>query len=270
MSHPKKTLEALGANALRAFSQNFLTSPHWADKLTQPVLTADVKAIWEIGPGLGALTEKLIANSKVPLRVYEIDRKLAANLRDVFPNLDLVEGDFLKTGPTQLPPEVVPLGLVSNLPYHISSAILFHLVEWGTDLKVAVLTFQREFAERLKAKVGDDSYAGLSVSAQYHFKMESLGILPKGAFYPEPSIDSEALVLTPKPVDKETGARFRQLVRLAFTRPRRKLGGNLREGFQTVFLEKAYEISGIDPNRRPETLSLAEFEKLFAALPVKA
>ncbi len=266
MSHPKKLLDALGANALKSFSQNFLTSPHWAEKLSGEVLNSGAAAIWEIGPGLGALTDLLVKQTKVPLQVFEIDRKLSARLREIYPDLALVEGDFLKTSPDELPAELVPLAILSNLPFHISSAIVFRIVDWGAAVKVAVLTFQKEFAERIKAKVGDDAYSGLSVNVQYHFEVESLGILPKGAFYPEPGVQSEALKLTPRQVPKEVAARFRAFVRLAFTRPRRKLGGNLRGGYSDEALQPAYVSTGIDPNRRPETLTLEEFQKLFAAL----
>lgn len=259
-------LDALGANALKSFSQNFLTSPHWAEKLTGEVLNSGANAIWEIGPGLGALTDLLVAKATVPLKVFEIDRKLAARLRETYPQLELVEGDFLKTAPAALPPESTPVAVLSNLPYHLSSAIVFRIVDWGSQVKVAVLTFQREFAERMKAKVGDDAYNGLSVNVQYHFEVESLGILPKGAFYPEPGVQSEALRLTPRQVDFQIAAQFRALVRQAFTRPRRKLSGNLKGAFPEALLQKAYASAAIDPNRRPETLSLDEFRLLFAEL----
>ncbi len=266
MSHPRKLLESLGANALKSFSQNFLTSPHWAEKLTGEVLSFPAKAIWEIGPGLGALTDILVEKSPVPLTVYEIDRKFAERIRTSYPTVTLVEGDFLKTAPDDLPEAICPVAILSNLPYHVSSAILFKIVEWGTNVSGAVLTFQKEFAQRVKAKVGDESYAGLSVSAQYHFEIESLGILPKGAFYPEPGVDSEALKITPRKVSLEEAARFRRFVRLAFTRPRRKLGSNLREGYSPEELTSAYAKTTIDPNRRPETLSVEEFSALFLAL----
>ena len=266
MSHPRKLLEALGANALKSFSQNFLTSPHWAERLTGEVLSFPAKAVWEIGPGLGALTDLLVKKSPVPVTVYEIDRKFSERLRTSYPSVTVVEGDFLKTSPDQIPQALCPIAILSNLPYHVSSAILFRIVDWGTNVSGAVLTFQKEFAQRVKANVGDDSYAGLSVSVQYHFEIESLGVLPKGAFYPEPSVDSEALKFTPRQVSLEEAARFRGLVRLAFTRPRRKLGSNLREGYSPERLTSAYDKSSIDPNRRPETLSVAEFKSLFSAL----
>lgn len=97
MAHPKELLARLDANARKSLSQNFLTSPHWAETLTAAVIEGEsAQAIWEIGPGLGALTQLLLKKAKVPVTLFEYDKKLSAFLREEYPGVDLIEGDVLK------------------------------------------------------------------------------------------------------------------------------------------------------------------------------
>lgn len=266
MPHPKQLLESLGASALKSLSQNFLTSPHWAEHLTRIVTDVPSDEIWEIGPGLGALTSVLLEKTPRTIRVFEADRKLAAYLRLQYPRLIVEEGDFLKADLAQIAPEAQKIAVLSNLPYHLSSPILFRLAEHKARFPRMVLTFQKEFAARLTAQPRTPDYGSLSIVAGIHFKIESLGVLPKGAFYPEPSIASEALVFEPREVPLSRAKELSFLVKTAFAHRRKKLTSNLRQAFPDAALEEVLGRLGFGPDTRAEELSRSDYEGLSASI----
>lgn len=263
MSHPRGILDALGAAARKSLSQNFLLSPHWADKLADHALAIPADAVWEIGPGLGALTRPLLARATSPVTLFEYDRKLAAYLRETFPGVDLVEGDVLDQ---DLAARSVGkrVSVLSNLPYHLSSAILFRLAEMPTPPVQLVLTFQREFAARVVALPRTPSYGAMSVLLQLQFEIQSLGIIPPGAFYPAPDVDSEGLLFRPRAAAIDP--LFRQLVRGAFQQRRKKLSSNLKRALPGARTEEALEKLGVDSNARPEELPPEQYRQLGLAL----
>lgn len=264
-NHPKSKLQTLDANARKSFSQNFLTSPHWVEKLALASLDPNAEVIWEVGPGLGAITKKLLEHAERPVILFEIDRKLAANLRTEHPDVALIEGDFLDT---DIVKEAAGkrISLLSNLPYHISTPILFLLLEHRAHFVRLVLTFQREVAERVRAKPRTPDYGALSVLVQSCFEVESLGVIPPGAFYPAPKVDSEGLILKPKPPTVVPYEKFRTLVKQAFLHRRKKLSSNISSlADKTVILE-ALKKMGHTENARPEELSPKEFESLAQQL----
>lgn len=263
MSHPRATLDLLGAAARKSLSQNFLLSPHWAEKLSSAALDIPADAVWEIGPGLGALTRPLLEKAKVPVTLFEYDRKLAAHLRETYPAIDLREGDVLDQDLAALAGGQ-RISVLSNLPYHLSSAILFRLAELPTPPVQMVLTFQREFAQRVNAKVRTPAYGSMSILLQLQFEIESLGVLPPGAFYPAPDVDSEALVFRPRGPHVTPG--FRKLVRGAFQQRRKKLTGNLKKALPGEPTEEVLEKMGVDPNARAEELSPEQYRTLGQAL----
>ncbi len=265
MAHPKQILESLQANARKSLSQNFLTSPHWADLLVHRALEPkSAEEIWEIGPGLGALTKKLVAGTSKPIRVFEYDRKLAAYLRTEIPQVEVNEGDFLKFEISKISPEK-RISVLSNLPYHLSSAILFRLLEEKHRIDRAVLTFQREFAERLIAGPRTPDYGALSVIMQLHYNIESVGVLPPGAFYPAPGVASEALVFEPKPHSTEF-AGITSVVKSAFRHRRKKMASNLKQDFPNAPIVESLAQMGISTDARPEELSKDQYIKLSSLL----
>jgi 16S rRNA (adenine1518-N6/adenine1519-N6)-dimethyltransferase len=266
MAHPKEILAQLEANARKSLSQNFLTSPHWAEKLSKSALEVYSDEVWEVGPGLGALTKPLLQFTDRPVRLFEYDRKLSQYLREIFPSVPLIEGDFLKAPFLELLSDGKTVSLLSNLPYHLSSPVLFKCVEWKSQMRRLTLTFQREFAERLKANAGDDAYGGLSVMVRLHFDVESLGILPAKAFYPAPSIDSEALVFTPK--KNELPPSLEKVVRAGFAHRRKKLSRNLKNEYASVDWEGALKNLGFSPDARAEELSPEHFLALAALVKI--
>lgn len=271
MAHPKEILAKLDANARKSLSQNFLTSPHWAETLTSAVCEGEVpKAVWEIGPGLGALTQLLLKKAKAPVTLFEYDKKLSAYLREEYPGISLIEGDVLKAPLEDLARKAGRVAILSNLPYHLSSPVFFRLVEIKSHITRVVLTFQKEFAERLIAKVGDNSYGALSLIAQLHFKMTNLGILPSGAFYPPPAVASQAVILephNPRNLDLET---LCKVIKAGFLHPRKKMVSNLKQIFPDVDWRKVMEEQSLSPNTRAEELNEAQWILLSKAVNSKA
>lgn len=268
MAHPKSLLDLLGANALKSFSQNFLTSPHWADKLADAAMAFDSDEVWEIGPGLGALTEKLVERSECPVRVFEIDRKLSGYLRQHFAEatekgrFTLHEGDFMSVDVAAI--SAAPrITVLSNLPYHLSSPILFRLLEIKARIAGQVLTFQREFAERCAAKPGTKAYSSLTVALALHYRVESVGRIPPKAFYPAPDVESEALSFTPIAVDADT-AKAIEIARFAFQQRRKTIAHSLKHNYDSSLVMAALQAAEIPPTIRPEQLAPADFLRLAA------
>jgi len=263
MAHPKEILARLDANARKSLSQNFLTSPHWAETLTSAVTSGETpQAIWEIGPGLGALTQLLLKKASVPVTLFEYDKKLSAFLREEYPGINLIEGDVLKAPLEDLAQKAGRVAVLSNLPYHLSSPVFFKLVEIKPHITRVVLTFQKEFAERLLAKVGQESYGALSIIAQLHFKITNLGILPSGAFYPPPAVASQAVILepqNPRNLDLET---LCKVIKAGFLHPRKKMVSNLKQVFPKVDWASAMEAQSLSPNTRAEELNEAQWIEL--------
>ncbi|MCB0406305.1 MAG: ribosomal RNA small subunit methyltransferase A [Bdellovibrionales bacterium] len=262
--HPRSQLASLGVHAKKRFGQNFLTSPHWSQTLVDTLLEGMTPAaVWEIGPGLGALTEGLTKKSPVAPCVFEIDRNLCAYLRERFPGIDLVEGDFLKWEPREPLDRVLVLG---NLPYNVSSPIFFKLLEWKSSILRMVLTFQREFARRLLAKPTTPDYGGTGVVAQTFYELQSLGVIPPGAFYPKPDVDSEAICFEPKADPRVDRTAFLRLVREAFSHRRKMLLKNLSHHYGKDKLLAVFETLGISSKARAEELSPGQFLDLAESL----
>jgi len=265
VAHPRDILLSLQASPRKSFSQNFLTSPHWGDRLTQLVLDVkEIDEIWEIGPGLGALTSRLLAGTSLPVVAFELDRKLAAYLREQHPKLKVIEGDFLQADLASLLGEKKRVAVLSNLPYHISSPVLFKLLEHKDRIPRMVMTFQKEFANRLSAGPRTGDYGALSVLAQLHFQISNVGTLPPGAFYPPPGVSSEALLFEPKPVESSLADKVTQVVKAAFRQRRKKVSSNLKQAFPEAPIESSLEALRIGPMARPEELSLDHYLRLAA------
>lgn len=261
MAHPKSRLDNLKASARKSLSQNFLSSPHWAEKLVNAVIDEHSHAYWEIGPGLGALTQLLVKQVQHPITVFEYDRKLSEDLRQTFPGICVIEGDFLKAELEPLFPKG-KVSVLSNTPYHLSSPILFRLLEHRTHFTRIVLTFQKEFADRLVASPRTKAYGGLSVMCQLSFSITSLGVIPPGAFYPPPTISSQALVLKPLPEGEVPFANLQKVVKAAFIHRRKKLLSNLKDVFDSADVDAAASALKIAPMARPEELTKETYQDL--------
>ncbi len=257
-----------GTRAKKRYGQHFL-QPEWADKLVAAMDPQEDDRFLEIGPGPGALTLRL-APRVAHVTAIEVDPDMVALLRPRLPaNVTLVEEDFLETAFEPLLSEGTRLRVAGNLPYNVSSPILFRLLDAHRQtgrLADATLMLQREVAERIEASPGTKAYGVLSIFVQLHADVRRLLALPPGAFRPAPRVHSAVLRLAFRPpaVAVADEPVFEGMVRSMFTQRRKTLGNALRP-FATGRggdPGAALRAAGIDPTRRPETLQLDELARL--------
>ncbi len=258
-----------GYRTKKRFGQHFLHERKFIDDiLAAAALTGDER-VFEVGPGLGALTDYLVAAAH-SVDVVEFDRDLVARLvaRDDA-NLTVHAGDALALDWRKIlvsPPYV----FVANLPYNISSQVLFKLIDCRELFSRAVLMFQKEVGDRIVAGPGTGDYGILSVFCQYYFDVGRVAVIPPGAFRPPPKVDSAVISFVRRdrpryPVKDEE--LFRRVVKAAFSQRRKTLRNCLRaNAFPAEGVEQAGRECGIDPARRGETLSLQEFARLTDVL----
>lgn len=283
LTSPKQAGDLLRAHGLRAqkrLGQNFLCDRNTLDKIVRAAQVLPDDRALEIGSGIGSLT---LAISDAASRVtsIEIDKGLEPILRDVTAgrtNITLVSGDFLRLDLNALLDEAFgeqPGIAVANIPYYITTPILEKLIEHKSRFRRVVLLVQEEFAKRMAAAPGADECGSMSLFAQYHFKVELVGTVPRTVFLPQPDVNSTILALTPLlpgavPVSDEE--RMFHMIRAAFSQRRKTLVNALMRapasfglGFSMearAAVENLLERAGIDGGRRGETLSLPEFARL--------
>jgi 16S rRNA (adenine1518-N6/adenine1519-N6)-dimethyltransferase len=257
--------------ARKRYGQHYL-EPAWADKLVTAIAPHAGDRFLEIGPGPGALTVRL-APAVAQLVAVEIDADLVAQLQVAVPgNVTVVHGDFLDfdLGPLT---KAGPLRVAGNLPYNISSPILFKLVgdhRRTGGLRDATLMLQREVAERLEAGPGTKDYGVLSILIGLHADVRRVLTLPPGAFRPAPRVHSAVVRLDFRPptVALRDAVLFEQMVRSIFTQRRKTLLNALRPFARSRGLDSRsiLELAGIDGTRRPEMLDLVELARLAGGL----
>lgn len=250
--------------ARKRFGQNFLHDRQVIERIVAAIQPQANDTLIEIGPGLAALTRPLL--EKLPhLQVVELDRDLAARLRAEFPpdRLTVYESDALKFDFGRFGSD---LRVVGNLPYNISSPLLFHLADFAEHIRDMHFMLQKEVVWRMAAEPDSADYGRLSVMLQAQFRVEKLFIVPPGAFTPAPKVDSAIVRLTPLPTDQvawRDPERFASVVAQAFSMRRKTLRNNLKG----LISAAAMEAIGIDPGCRAETLSVADFARLAAIEP---
>lgn len=253
----------------KRFGQNFLQDRSVVARILEAADLQPCDHVLEIGPGLGALTDRLLPQV-ARLHVIEVDRDLGERLQSrPEDNLEVHLGDALALDWEQLLPEP-PYKLVANLPYNISSQILFKLLDHRQLFSRLVLMFQAEVGDRLRAGPGGKDYGILSVLCQVWFDVRQVVRVPPGAFYPPPKVNSVVLRFDalPQPRIPLADERFfRRVVKGAFSQRRKTLRNSLNgSGLGFDGLEEALRSAGIDPGRRAETLSLEEFGRLTQVL----
>ena len=250
--------------ARKRFGQNFLSDPNIIRKIIDGIRPQPGELMVEIGPGLGAMTDPLIERLG-HLHVVEIDRDLIARLHERYTPAQLTvhEGDALKfdfgslcageeggVGPR--------LRIVGNLPYNISTPILFHLAGFADQVKDMTFMLQKEVVMRMVAEPGTEEYGRLSVMLQYRFRMGRLFDVPPGAFRPAPKVMSSIVRMAPLPAE-QLGARdealLGRIVAAAFGQRRKTLRNTLREFIDDAGLQAL----GIDPGLRGEKLSVEQY-----------
>jgi 16S rRNA (adenine1518-N6/adenine1519-N6)-dimethyltransferase len=268
------------APARKRFGQHFLERA-WAAKVLDAIAPTPEQTFLEIGPGRGAITGLLAAAARHVI-AFEIDRDMAASLRDAaLSNVRIVGGDFLEITAEQVRQELATvdsssdtLRVVGNLPYNVASPILFKLVELfdqGMAIADATVMLQREVANRLLASPGTKDYGVLTILIARHAQVDRLLQLPAGAFRPAPKVQSTLLRLrfhSPEPPVKSDHV-FEALTQAIFTR-RRKTLANALLAYAPVPRQpaKLLELAEIEPQRRPETLTIPELARLADVLTV--
>ena len=253
--------------ARKRFGQHFLTDRSVLDRIVRVVAPRPEQTVVEIGPGLGALTEPLL-EEVTHLTVIELDRDLAARLTDRYSpeRITVIQQDVLNTiladiRRTSTKPK---LSLVGNLPYNISTPLIFHLLEQLDEIESMVFMVQREVALRLTASAGTKQYGRLSVMAALSVQTESLFDVPPTAFDPPPKVDSSVIRLTPRidAVETDLIPQVSKLVAGAFGQRRK----TLRNALSGIASNEQMQRVGIDPGHRAEVLAPEDYVRLAALL----
>ena len=253
--------------ARKRFGQNFLIDPQVIADIVNAVAPKRSDCVVEIGPGLGALTDPLLKRVD-HLHVVEIDRDIIARLKKRYsPSvLTIHEGDALKFDFASLGATAdARMHVVGNLPYNISTPLLFHLADYADRVHDMHFMLQKEVVERMVAAPGTSDFGRLSVMLQYRFVMDWLLDVPPEAFEPAPKVDSAVVRLIPRPFAECTARSetvFAQVVSTAFAQRRKMLRNNLK----SLVSDELFARLGIAPTARAEELSVEDYVRIANAL----
>ena len=276
----KAVLERHGFTFKKSFGQNFLTDTNILQKIVDTAEIDDQVNVIEIGPGIGALTE-FLAERAAEVMAFEIDHRLVPILADTlrdFDNVTVVNEDILKVDLAQhiqnFKNPDLPIKVVANLPYYITTPILMHLIESGIPFSEFVVMMQKEVADRISAQPNTKAYGSLSIAVQYYMAAKVAFIVPRTVFVPAPNVDSAILKMVRRPepaVAVEDESFFFKVSKASFTHRRKTLWNNLTGYFGKTEevkdkLTKALDQAGLSPSVRGEALSLEEFASLADAL----
>lgn len=245
---------------LRELGQNFLTDVSMAAKIAEAAEIQAGERVWEIGPGMGILTEAILAY-KPDLTAFELDRRLIPVLNRKFKDqFQLIHADILKVDWGELT-QRAPIKLLSNLPYQITSPLLALLQKHCESFSMIVLMLQKEVGLRLTAEAGSKAYGALSLRMRMIFDIELLYELPSELFDPVPKVDSVVLRFSHRkqPPLLKNPEIFYKLIQLGFASRRKTLRNNLKSHFPLEKLHQLEAESGISLSRRAESLNEAEF-----------
>lgn len=291
-------LDGRGLGMRKRHGQNFLINPAVRRRLLDALELSPGAEVWEIGPGLGAMTAGLLERG-ARVTAFEIDPAFAQALREFFPEVSatnlhepaqteekyktmsfrLIEGDVLKTWPAVHEDRAGPCGhadekelyLLGNLPYNIAAALLADFIEKGRFFTRMVVTVQREVARRMAARPGSRDYSSFSVLCSSVYKVSPLSVIKPSSFYPAPRVDSQGVRLDYNPGQQKLPELFYPLVRSLFSSRRKTIKNTLSNFANSVIMkagaaEEVLNRTGISGDRRPETLNIDEFAALAAFL----
>lgn len=276
----RAVLERHGFTFKKSFGQNFLTDTNILQKIVDTAEIDKNVNVIEIGPGIGALTEFLAENA-AEVMAFEIDDRLipilADTLRD-FDNVKVINEDILKSDLQSRIKEFanpdLPIKVVANLPYYITTPILMHLIESKIPFAEFVVMMQKEVADRISAEPNTKAYGSLSIAVQYYMTAKVAFVVPRTVFVPAPNVDSAILKMTRREqplVQVKDEDFFFRVSKISFIHRRKTLWNNLTSHFgkadeTKAKLEQALEIAEIKPSIRGEALSISKFAKLADAL----
>ena len=273
-------LERHGFTFKKSFGQNFLTDTNILQKIVDTAEIDKNVNVIEIGPGIGALTE-FLAESAAEVMAFEIDDRLVPILADTlrdFDNVTVVNQDILKVDLAQYIAEFknpdLPIKVVANLPYYITTPILMHLIESRIPFSEFVVMMQREVADRISAQPNTKAYGSLSIAVQYYMTAKVAFIVPRTVFVPAPNVDSAILKMVRRDqpaVEVQDEKFFFKVSKVSFVHRRKTLWNNLTSHFgkseeTKTKLTAALEQAELSPSVRGEALTLADFARLADAL----
>ena len=273
-------LERHGFTFKKSFGQNFLTDTNILQKIVDTAEIDKKVNVIEIGPGIGALTEFLAENA-AEVMAFEIDDRLVPILADTlrdFDNVTVINQDILKVDLAQYIAEFknpdLPIKVVANLPYYITTPILMHLIESGIPFSEFVVMMQKEVADRISAQPNTKAYGSLSIAVQYYMTAKVAFIVPRTVFVPSPNVDSAILKMVRREqpaVEVQDEKFFFKVSKASFVHRRKTLWNNLTSYFGKseevkTKLERALEKADLVANVRGEALDLAAFARLSDAL----
>lgn len=253
----------LGHRARKRFGQNFLIDYGVIREIVRAIHPRPEDHIVEIGPGKGAIT-RLLADAGPHLTVIELDRDLVPWLKIQFEkheNFSIFQADALAFDFAQLVMNAQPLRIVGNLPYNISTPLIFHLLSYSNNVHDMHFMLQKEVVKRMTANAGDSAYGRLSIMVQYYCEAEALFDVPPEAFDPVPKVESAIIRLTPHrclPYPADNIRVLEKLVNLSFQQRRKTLRNSLKAALDPDIIDRL----PIDSGARAETLSLETFVKL--------
>jgi 16S rRNA (adenine1518-N6/adenine1519-N6)-dimethyltransferase len=254
----------------KRFGQHFLHDKQVIQRLVDAIAPQPDQHIVEIGPGQGALTAPILRRIH-QLDVVELDRDLIPALKircKELGTLNVYEADALEFDYMQLLKDSKPMRLIGNLPYNISTPLIFHLLKFAPHIVDMHFMLQKEVVDRLAAQVGDDAYGRLGIMVQYHCQVSALFDVPPGAFYPPPQVQSSIVKLVPYHSATHMAQdydHFATLVRQAFSQRRK----TLRNSLKTLLNDDDWKLTDIDPHLRPEQLSMTDYVKMSNSLLAK-
>ncbi|MFT4415972.1 16S rRNA (adenine(1518)-N(6)/adenine(1519)-N(6))-dimethyltransferase RsmA [Fredinandcohnia humi] len=269
-------LEKHGFSFKKSLGQNFLIDTNILHRIIDHADVTDQTAVIEIGPGIGALTEQLAKRAKKVV-AFEIDGRLLPILDDTlspYSNVEIIHEDVLKADVNAVIQEkmkgIDDIMVVANLPYYVTTPIIMKLLTENLPLRGIVVMLQKEVADRISAEPGTKDYGSLSIAIQYYTTAETVMIVPRTVFVPQPNVDSAVIRLLKrdKPAVKvENESFFFDVVRASFGQRRKtilnNLTTNLLKGKESkAAIEDCLAKANIDPKRRGETLSIEEFGRL--------
>ena len=269
ISKTKEIMEIFQLSTKKNFGQNFIIEPAIVEKIAIAAKLDDKTAVIEIGPGIGALTEQLAKRAKTVV-CFELDERLEPVLDmslAAYANIQIIFCDFLKVDleecMQELEKEHEKVVVCANLPYYITTPVLFHIFDSKLDVPYITVMMQKEVAERFGALPNTKDYNALSVIIQYQYEVETVMKVSKNVFLPKPNVDSMVIQFHLKK-DKQAvrdEKKFFQFVKQAFTQRRKTIYNNLKSLSSNI--DKILLEAKIEPTRRAESLSLEEFIRLF-------
>jgi 16S rRNA (adenine1518-N6/adenine1519-N6)-dimethyltransferase len=272
----KEILKKYGFSFKKSLGQNFLIDTNILKNIVEHANLTEQSGAIEIGPGIGALTEQLAKSSK-KVTAFEIDQRLLPILKDTlspYNNVKVIHEDVLKADVKKVIEEefadTPDIMVVANLPYYVTTPIILKLLTEKLPIRGIVVMLQKEVADRIAAKPGTKEYGSLSIAIQYYTEAETVMVVPKTVFMPQPNVDSAVIRLTVRErpvVEVKDEDFFFTLTRSSFAQRRKTILNNLTSQLPDGKAKKdiilaALEKSNIDPTRRGETLSIQEFGKL--------